>query len=203
MVAPLAERGGAEGLHQPGQPVVAQAARNPGSKREPGEGILGRAGGEHGDLKGNRQDAECNGTLALGLGLALAQPETPVIVITGDGDMFMGLGSFATLAQQGPGNLTLAVLDNGLYGETGGQETPSSGRADLAAIAKACGIDDCRTVATLAEVEDLALRAHRVAEAPCVAVLKISRDDPGRVVPVREGAYNKSRLRVALGLSAD
>jgi thiamine pyrophosphate-dependent acetolactate synthase large subunit-like protein len=143
------------------------------------------------------------GTLALGLGLALAQPETPVIVVTGDGDMFMGLGSFAALAQQAPGNLTLAVLDNGLYGETGGQETPSSGRADLAAIARACGIDDCRKVATLAEVEDLALRAHRVAEAPCVAVVKISREDPGRVVPIREGAYNKSRLRVALGLSAD
>jgi len=143
------------------------------------------------------------GTLALGLGLALAQPETPVIVITGDGDMFMGLGSFAALAQQAPGNLTLAVLDNGLYGETGGQETPSSGRADLAAIAKACGIDDARMVMSLAEVEDLALRAHRVAEAPCVAVVKISRDDPGRVVPIREGAYNKSRLRVALGLSAD
>jgi hypothetical protein len=34
-------------------------------------------------------------------------------------------------------------------------------------------------------------------------VLKISRDDPGRVVPIREGAHNKSRLRVALGLSAD
>jgi thiamine pyrophosphate-dependent acetolactate synthase large subunit-like protein len=143
------------------------------------------------------------GTQALGLGLALAQPETPVIVVTGDGDMFMGLGSFAALAQQAPGNLTLAVLDNGLYGETGGQETPSSGRADLAAIARACGIDDCRKVATLAEVEDLALRAHRVAEAPCVAVVKISREDPGRVVPIREGAYNKSRLRVALGLSAD
>jgi len=143
------------------------------------------------------------GTLALGLGLALAQPETPVIVITGDGDMFMGLGSFAALAQQAPGNLTLAVLDNGLYGETGGQETPSSGRADLAAIARACGIDDCRTLTTLAEVEDLALRAHGVAEVPCVAVLKISREDPGRVVPIREGAYNKARLRVALGLSAD
>lgn len=143
------------------------------------------------------------GTLALGLGLALAQPKTPVIVITGDGDMFMGLGSFATLAQQAPGNLTLAVLDNGLYGETGGQETPSSGKADLAAIARACGIDDCRTVTSLAEVEELAQRAHKVSEAPCVAVVKISREDPGRVVPIREGAYNKARLRVALGLTAD
>jgi thiamine pyrophosphate-dependent acetolactate synthase large subunit-like protein len=143
------------------------------------------------------------GTLAIGIGLALAQPETPVIVITGDGDMFMGLGSFTALAQQAPGNLTLVVLDNGLYGETGGQETPSSGKADLAAIARACGIEDCRTVTGLAEVEDLALRAHKVGTAPTVAVVKISRHDPGRVVPVREGAYNKARLRVALGLSAD
>lgn len=55
----------------------------------------------------------------------------------------------------------------------------------------------------LAQVEDLAQRAHKVAEAPCVAVVKISRDDPGRVMPVREGAYNKARLRLALGLSAD
>lgn len=143
------------------------------------------------------------GTLALGLGLALAQPATPVIVITGDGDMFMGLGSLTALAQQAPGNLTLAVLDNGLYGETGGQETPSAGKADLAAIASACGIEDARTVTTLAQVEDLALRARQIAETPCVAVIKISRDDPGRVVPIREGAYNKVRLRVALGLSAD
>ena len=143
------------------------------------------------------------GTLALGIGLALAQPQTPVIVITGDGDMFMGLGSLTVLAQQAPGNLTLAVLDNGLYGETGGQETPSAGSADLAAIAKACGVADCRTLTTLAQVEELARRAHKVGEAPCVAVLKISRDDPGRVVPIREGAHNKARLRVALGLSAD
>jgi thiamine pyrophosphate-dependent acetolactate synthase large subunit-like protein len=143
------------------------------------------------------------GTLAIGIGLALAQPETPVIVITGDGDMVRGLGSFTALAQQAPGNLTLAVLDNGLYGETGGQETPSAGKADLAAIARACGIEDCRTLTGLAEVEELAQRAHKVAEAPCVAVVKISRDDPGRVVPLRDGAHNKARLRVALGLSAD
>jgi len=143
------------------------------------------------------------GTLALGIGLALAQPETPVIVVTGDGDLFMGLGSLTVLAQQAPGNLTLAVLDNGLYGETGGQETPSAGRADLAAIAAACGLSDTRTVSTLAEIEEVAQRAHRVAETPCVAVVKIARDDAGRVVPIREGAHNKSRLRVALGLSAD
>ena len=143
------------------------------------------------------------GTAAMGLGLALARPDTPVIVVTGDGDMFMGLGSLTAVAQQAPGNLTLVVLDNGRYGETGGQETPSAGSADLAAIARACGIGDATTVTTLADVKLLAQRANALGRAPTVAVFKISPEDAGRVVPIREGAYNKSRLRVALGLSAD
>ena len=143
------------------------------------------------------------GTLSLGLGLALAQPEVPVLVVTGDGEMLMGLGSFATLAQQGPGNLTIAVLDNGLYGETGSQETHTAGGTDLAAVAQACGLDDAKTVTSLADVEKLAERANTVGSAPTVAVIKIAREEAPRVVPVREGAYNKSRLRVALGLNAD
>jgi thiamine pyrophosphate-dependent acetolactate synthase large subunit-like protein len=143
------------------------------------------------------------GTLALGLGLALAQPEVPVLVVTGDGEMLMGLGSFAGLAQQAPGNLTVVILDNGLYGETGHQETHTAGGTDLAAVARACGIADSTTVTTLAEVGTLAARAHAVGKEPSVAVVKITREDAPRVVPVREGAYNKSRLRVALGLSAD
>ncbi len=143
------------------------------------------------------------GTLALGLGLALAQPEVPVLIVTGDGEMLMGLGSFAALAQQAPGNLTVVILDNGLYGETGHQETHTAGGTDLAAVARACGIADSKTVTTLAEVKTLAVRAHAVGKAPSVAVVKIAREDAPRVVPVREGAYNKSRFRVALGLSPD
>jgi thiamine pyrophosphate-dependent acetolactate synthase large subunit-like protein len=143
------------------------------------------------------------GATALGLGLALAQPETPVLVINGDGEAFMGLGSFTSLAQQAPGNLTVVVLDNGLYGETGAQETPSSSVADLAAIAKACGIADATTITTQAELKQLAQRANSLGSAPTVAVIKISPEDAGRLVPIRDGAYNKSRLRVALGLSAD
>src|ERR1700761_576390 len=61
------------------------------------------------------------GAVMIGLGIALAQPELPVVVITGDGEMLMGMGSLATVGLQKPANLTIVVLDNEVYGETGGQ----------------------------------------------------------------------------------
>src|SRR5689334_23841535 len=59
------------------------------------------------------------GAVMIGLGLALAQPQRRVLVLTGDGEMLMGMGSLATIAVQRPGNLSVAVFDNGRYGETG------------------------------------------------------------------------------------
>ncbi|HEY5128846.1 MAG TPA: thiamine pyrophosphate-dependent enzyme, partial [Bradyrhizobium sp.] len=61
------------------------------------------------------------GAVMIGLGIALAQPTLPVVVITGDGEMLMGIGSLATVGLQQPKNLTILVLDNEVYGETGGQ----------------------------------------------------------------------------------
>ena len=59
------------------------------------------------------------GSTSLGLGLALAQPEKSVLIITGDGEQLMGIGSLATIAVKQPRNLTIVVLDNGHFGETG------------------------------------------------------------------------------------
>ncbi len=65
------------------------------------------------------------GAAAIGLGLALAQPAKQVLVITGDGEQLMGIGALATIGAQSPKNLTIVVLDNGHYGETG--MTPTTG----------------------------------------------------------------------------
>src|ERR1700726_2918275 len=65
------------------------------------------------------------GAVMIGLGIALAQPKLPVIVITGDGEMLMGIGSLATVGLQRPKNLSIVVLDNEVYGETGGQANPT------------------------------------------------------------------------------
>ena len=75
----------------------------------------------------------------IGLGLALAQPQRKVLVITGDGEMLMGLGSLATVGVTRAKNLSVVVLDNEVYGETGQQKTHTGYGVDLAAAASACG----------------------------------------------------------------
>ena len=100
----------------------------------------------------------------IGLGLALAQPKRKVLVITGDGEMLMSVGSLATIAVEAPTNLTIAVLDNERFGETGMQKTHTAAGVDLAAIATACGIRTSRIVRTLAEVTESAISRMRAGE---------------------------------------
>jgi thiamine pyrophosphate-dependent acetolactate synthase large subunit-like protein len=141
------------------------------------------------------------GAATMGLGLALAQPSLPVLVITGDGDMLMGMGAFATIALHNPRNLTIAILDNGSYAETGGQDTHTAHGTDLAAVAKACGIADAMTLTALDEVDILALRAHAFSEGATVAAIKIATGESPRVLPPRDGAFMMARTRGALGFS--
>ena len=141
------------------------------------------------------------GAAVMGLGLALAQPDRPVVVLTGDGEALMGLGGFATIALQSPKNLSVVILDNGLYGETGAQATHTAGGADIAKIAAACGIAETQTVTTMDEVASLGERITRLGAGPLVAVVKIDAASPPRVLPSRDGAWLKGRFRQALGLA--
>ena len=77
------------------------------------------------------------GAAMVGLGLALAQPKRPVAVVTGDGEQLMGLGSLLTVAAKKPANLSIIVLDNGHFGETGMQKSHSGLGARLKVIAAA------------------------------------------------------------------
>jgi sulfopyruvate decarboxylase subunit beta len=81
---------------------------------------------------------------ALGLGLALAQSDREVLVLNGDGAMLMNLGCLVTIVASGAQNITLVVLDNGIYEVTGGQQTPAAcvpahARVDFAGLARAAG----------------------------------------------------------------
>ena len=141
------------------------------------------------------------GAVMIGLGLALAQPKLPVVVITGDGEMLMGLGSLATVGLQKPGNLSIVVLDNEAYGETGGQMSHTASAVNLVGVAQACGIADTSTLETMAEIEAFASSLRDVSAGPRLASVKIDAANLERVLSNRDGTFVLNRLRGSLGFS--
>jgi phosphonopyruvate decarboxylase len=139
------------------------------------------------------------GATPMGLGLALAQPGRSVVVVTGDGEMLMGMGSLATVGAQRPANLTIVVLDNGHYGETGMQPSHTSLGTDLVAVAKGCGIEDTFAVDRLEGADDVAQRVN-ARGGTAFAVVSIAAEEPPRALPARDGVYLKNRFRAQLGL---
>jgi phosphonopyruvate decarboxylase len=91
---------------------------------------------------------------SLGLGLAKAQPERRVVVLDGDGALLMRMGALAILGYERPPNLLHIVLDNGVHDSTGAQATVSPS-VDVPALAHACGYPQVRSVASLAEFEEV------------------------------------------------
>ncbi len=139
------------------------------------------------------------GSTSLGLGLALAQPEKKVVVITGDGEQLMGIGSLMTIGVQAPKNLTIVVLDNGHFGETGMQRSHASLGADLVGIAKASGIADAHLITSDDGYAEIAKRINQKSATTFNQVL-ITADEPPRALPSRDGVYVKNRFRATLGL---
>lgn len=136
----------------------------------------------------------------MGLGLAKARPSTPVLVLTGDGEMLMGLGSIATIALQAPKNLTIAVLDNGQFGETGMQTSHAGRGIKLDQIAATCGFSWTKEIRDIAGIEDLRERLE-LCDGAKFATIKIKAENAPRVLPPRDGPHIKNRFRAALGLS--
>lgn len=194
-------------------------AHAPPSRRAVAEALLGGDGGLLAvlGLGGTAWDAMAAGdrglsfylwggmglAASIGLGLAAAQPERRVLVLTGDGEMLMGLGSLATVACRAPPNLAVVVVDNELYGETGGQPSHTAGACDLAGVARAAGIGDSRTVTDargLARLADDTARLGTDVPGPLFAAVKVPGESSGPPdpLPPRDGAFLKDRFRAAL-----
>jgi phosphonopyruvate decarboxylase len=139
------------------------------------------------------------GAAAIGLGLALAQPSRSVLVITGDGEQLMGIGALATIAAQQPGNLSIVVLDNGHFAETGMQASHTRLGTNLIEVARACGIGRCEAVTSLESVDRLGTLVNARAGS-LFARIPISADEVPRALPPRDGTFLKNRLRGALNL---
>jgi len=139
------------------------------------------------------------GAAALGLGLALAQPGRSVVVITGDGEQLMGIGALGAIAVKQPDNLTIVVLDNGHFGETGMQRSHSSLGANLVEIARGFGIGKARSVDSLEQVHESA-RGILARDGTAFLQVFVEANEPPRALPPRDGPFIKNRFRTALGL---
>ena len=137
------------------------------------------------------------GAVSLGLGLALARTDLDVLVVTGDGELLMGLGSLATVAIKAPENLSILVLDNGHYGETGMQPSHTGLGCDLTAVAVGCGIQNAWKISDYDELQVAKEKFHTRGSVRFLHAL-VESDQPERVMPTRDGVENKLRFRKAI-----
>jgi thiamine pyrophosphate-dependent acetolactate synthase large subunit-like protein len=117
------------------------------------------------------------GATMMGLGLALARRDKRVLVVTGDGELLMNLGSLATIAVLDPPNLSIVVVDNGHYGETGYQKSHTSLGVDLEKIAAGAGIKRTLTVEKQADLAE-GSRLIREGNGAAFVLLRVNEAEP-------------------------
>jgi sulfopyruvate decarboxylase subunit beta len=135
----------------------------------------------------------------LALGLALAQPQREVIAFNGDGCMLMSLGCLVTIVASGTKNLSLVLLENGVYEVTGGQYTAGDvAQVDFVAMARAAGFT---STARFTDLEDWRARAAEVLAlpGPRFIVLDVARVADHELVSPGPMAGRIARFREALG----
>src|SRR5438874_626347 len=171
-------------------------------KRE--EAVIGGIGNTNFDLfaAGHRpQNFYMLGSMGLAVpiafGVALAQPARGVIALEGDGSILMGLGCLATIANVRPRNLTIIIMDNGLYQITGKQPTASDGATDIVAVARGAGIAESHWVHDEAHFDRLVSRRFEEG-GPVLLSVRID-DKPGAAQPPRDPPLVRSRFMKGIG----
>jgi thiamine pyrophosphate-dependent acetolactate synthase large subunit-like protein len=135
--------------------------------------------------------------IPIALGVALAQPQRHVIALEGDGSLLMQLGCLSTVAMLKPKNLTIVIMDNGIYQITGGQPTPAARVADYVALARASGLDKAAWAADENDFERL-FDAALIGDGPSFIAARID-DKPGVATTDRDPVQIRERFMRGLG----
>ncbi|MCA1373065.1 MULTISPECIES: thiamine pyrophosphate-dependent enzyme [Bradyrhizobium] len=169
------------------------------------EAVIGGIGNTNFDLwaAGHRpQNFYMLGSMGLAfpiaLGVALAQPDRRVFALEGDGSLLMQLGALSTIAALKPKNLTMIVMDNGIYQITGAQPTPAANVADIVAIAIGSGLASSAWAADEEDFERLVDDAMAASEPSLIAV-RID-DKPGVGTTRRDPVQIRERFMHGLGV---
>ena len=136
----------------------------------------------------------------IGLGFALARPDEKVLVITGDGEQLMGTGGLATIGVQNPANLSIVMLDNGHFGETGMQRSHTSLGVDLVGIAAASGIARTEKIGNQQQLETFKADMFDP-RGTSFASVRVIAENYERSMPTLDGNFLKNRIRETLNCS--
>ena len=169
------------------------------------EAVIGGIGNTNFDLwaAGHRpQNFYMLGSMGLAfpiaLGVALAQPNRRVFALEGDGSLLMQLGCLSTIATLRPKNLSMIVMDNGIYQITGAQPTPAAAATDLIAVAIGCGLTNSTWAADEEDFERLIDQSLTASE-PMLIGVRID-DKPGTGATRRDPVQIRERFMLGLGV---
>jgi thiamine pyrophosphate-dependent acetolactate synthase large subunit-like protein len=169
------------------------------------EAVIGGIGNTNFDLwaAGHRpQNFYMLGSMGLAfpiaLGVALAQPKRRVFALEGDGSLLMQLGCLSTIATLKPKNLSMIVMDNGIYQITGAQPTPAAAATDLIAVAIGCGLTNSTWAADEDDFERLIDQSLTASE-PMLIGVRID-DKPGTGATRRDPVQIRERFMLGMGV---
>jgi phosphonopyruvate decarboxylase/sulfopyruvate decarboxylase subunit beta len=140
---------------------------------------------------------------AIALGVALARPRRKTVIFDGDGNLLMNLGILPmigggpVMGRGRPRNLVHVVFDNGVYGSTGNQLSPSR-HVELDRLALAAGYASALAVTEAAAITR-AVSAALASEGPHFVLARVTAEEqPTPRIPYPPEQI-RDRFRAALG----
>jgi thiamine pyrophosphate-dependent acetolactate synthase large subunit-like protein len=147
-------------------------------------------------------DPAMGGHASFAMGLALAQPGQKIVLFDSEGDVQMGMGILATIAEQRPKNFYHFMLDNGVYATTGGQPVPQAQVVAYDAIAKACGYPITYAYDNL---ETFSINVERIlgGGGPVFIALKVRPEVENNPIGSRSKWRTRSQVQVVMDLKKE
>jgi thiamine pyrophosphate-dependent acetolactate synthase large subunit-like protein len=147
-------------------------------------------------------DPSMGGHASFAMGLALAQPKEKIVLFDSDGDIQMGMGILATIAEQQPRNFYHFMLDNECYATTGGQPVPHAKTLAYHDVARACGYPRAYAYDNL---ETFSINVERIlSEAgPVFVALKVRPEVENKPIGSRTKWRTRSQVQVVMDLKKE
>ncbi len=137
-------------------------------------------------------DPAMGGHAAFAFGVALAQPAQKVVLLDSEGDVQMGMGILATIAEHRPANFYHFLLDNECYATTGGQPVPNAKQVAYDVIARGAGY---ATAYAYNNLESVAVNLKRILaeRGPVFVALKVAPEIQNQPIGKRKRWMSRTR----------